>query len=137
VGAEPVRAEGEDVDLVEGDPVRAQVAQAGDEGRHPCGEALGAVGVEPEVHTQPVGVGEVVEGDQRLESSIVAGGQDPPVVLDGVVVDLVGGGLAPRPLDRQAEGVATQRLDPVQVLVEAVPEVDADPGRLDCGAGDA
>ena len=65
----------------------------------------------------------------------MAGGEDVPVAVDGGVVDLAVGGLAPGPLDRQAEGVAAHGRDPVEVLLVPVPEVDGDPRRLDPALG--
>ena len=75
-------------------------------------------------------MGEVVEADGGAQASLVAGGQDGAVPVEGgLVVDALGR-LAAGPLHRQAEGVAAGGHRPVEVVLVAVPERQGDARRL-------
>jgi hypothetical protein len=125
-----VRHDGEDVDLVERHPVGHEVAEVVDRGGDPGGEALGAVGLQPEVRAEPPRMGEVVQRDQRGQATVEAGGQDLAVPVEGRRVDLAVGRFAAGPLDRQAEPVAAGGDGPVEQSLGFAPEVDGDAGRF-------
>jgi hypothetical protein len=69
-----------DVDLVDGDPVTTARAQTAHRQPCPTGEALGAVGAEPERLAQPGGVGEVVQRDDGREAESERGVDHAAVV---------------------------------------------------------
>ncbi len=133
--AEEVGHQAEDVELVDGHPVLHPVAEVRGGHPGPRREALRRVGLEPEVLAQPVGVGEVVQGDERLEAALVAGVDDGAVAGQRGVVELPVGGLATRPLDGEAEGVGAGGHDAVELLLVVVPEVERHARGLDVALG--
>ena len=64
--------DGQDVDLVDGDPVTHHGGQRLDGQFRPGPVAVGGVGPQPEVLAQPCRMGEVVQGDERLEAAVEA-----------------------------------------------------------------
>ncbi len=71
-------------------------------------------------------MGEVVEGDDRLESPGQAQREDLGVALERGVVVVARARLQPGPLDRQPKGVATEDGGAVERLLGMAPEITGD-----------
>ena len=93
-----------------------------------AGEDVGRARPQPELLAEPERVGEVVQGDDRLEAAVDAHGEDLGVALEGGVVVGARAGLEPGPLDRQAEGVAADGGGTVEGLFGVAPEVTGQAG---------
>ncbi len=128
---EQPRPDGQDVDLVDGDPVTDRRSQCVDHHLGPLPEPSGGVGSEPEVLAQPRRVGEVVERDQGREAAFEAPAHDVGVPGQGGSVGLPVFGEDPRPLDAQPEAVAPQAGRTVQRLLGVIPEPHGPPRGLD------
>ncbi len=106
----------------------------GQHGHHPghiAGEPLRRVALQPELLPQPVGMGEVVEGDHGLEAALVTRIEDAGVAIEGLTVEGAFLGLEPRPFDGQPERVASHPGGPIEGDLGIPPEVTGVSRRLD------
>ena len=116
--------DGQHVDLIDGDPVPHHGRELPDSQLGPAPEAVSRIRPEPEVVAKPGRMGEVVEGDQRLEATVEAGPDDGGVPGQCRPVHTVGIGYHPGPLHTQPEAVAPQAGGTVERLLRPVPEAD-------------
>ncbi len=122
--------EGDDVGLVDRDPVRAIGGQRRQNAGDVAGEHVGRAGAQPELLAQPPRVAEVVQRDDRLEPTVTTQGEDLGVALEGGVVELAGARLQAGPFDGEPEGIAPDGSRPVECLGRVSPEVAGDAGAL-------
>ena len=106
--AEQPRADGQDVDLVDGDPVPDPGRQGLDHQLRPGPEAVRGIGPQPEVLAQPGRMGEVVQRDQRLEAALEAAVDDAPRSGSGPPVDRPPVGAPPGPTRRSGGSCCTR-----------------------------
>ena len=120
---EQPRADGQDVDLVDRDPVPDRWRRARRRPPRPrAGSGAGESGRSQKLLAQPGRVGEVVQGDERLQTAIDAPIDDGRVAGQGRPVGVPPLGEDACPLHAQPEAVASESGGAVQRLLGPVPE---------------
>ncbi|CAB4791004.1 unannotated protein [freshwater metagenome] len=82
-----VRVDGKDVDLVTGDPLVTEIAEAGHSQLVPVGKSSPPFVVEPRVGAQPRRVGEVVQRHEGAQTPIADRLENRAVVRNGRFVN--------------------------------------------------
>src|SRR3974390_1482034 len=109
VDADGVAEDRRDVRLVDRAGRANEVAQVPDRPLDIAGEAFwGVLCLPAAAGSQPAGQREVAERDHRLDAALVAGGTDPPVVVERSGRPLVLGRLDTTPFDREPVGGKTE-----------------------------
>ena len=85
----------------------------------------------PSAHCRdPAWAGEVVEGNDGLNSCFTAGDAQAAVIFERRLRELAGFRLDPRPLEREAVGIEARRFDQREVFTPTVPTVASIAGFL-------
>ncbi len=112
-----------DVGLVDRHPVPAVGREGGDDALDVTHEDVGRARAEPELLAQPPRMAEVEQRDHGSEPAFVAEREDLGVALQRALIELAAPGLEPRPLHREAKGVAAQSGGPVECFGRVAPEI--------------